>query len=157
MLQFFDSISGYLQSFVDWQYFSQLMGILACALPTLLLAVQLVMYVAYQPSLGFIRHSKKFIARYGYADEYLADKYGKKVVRRAGKNIYRSWRNTVAYGDMIAAGDVLVAQLMIKPAVPEIFTPSALIWLLIVQGLGLCMQVTYSAVLAYVLVATAPW
>ncbi len=157
MLQFIDSISGYFDAFVSWRHFTSVMGVLACALPTLLLAVQLIMYVAYQPSLGFIRHSKKFVAKYGYVDEYFASKYGKKVVRRAGRNIYRSWRSTVACGDMLAAGDVLVKHVLTRPFVPEVFTPSGLIWLLIVQGLGLCMHVTFSAVFTYVLIASAPW
>ncbi len=157
MLKIIDTISGFLDAFVSWRHFAPVMGLLACALPTLLLAIQLIMYVAYQPSLGFIRHSKKFVAKYGYVDQYFADKYGKKVVRRAGRNIYRSWRSTVACGDMLAAGDVLVKHVLARPLVPEVFTPSGLIWLLVVQGLGLCMHVTFSAVFTYVLIASAPW
>jgi len=126
MLKIIDTISGFLDAFVSWRHFAPVMGLLACALPTLLLAIQLIMYVAYQPSLGFIRHSKKFVAKYGYVDQYFADKYGKKVVRRAGRNIYRSWRSTVACGDMLAAGDVLVKHVLARPLVPEVFTPSGL-------------------------------
>ena len=71
MLKIIDTISGFLDAFVSWRHFAPVMGLLACALPTLLLAIQLIMYVAYQPSLGFIRHSKKFVAKYGYVDQYV--------------------------------------------------------------------------------------